>query len=394
MGAALERLGISERISIARSLLEGCDSKSETRIGAHCPFHTESTKGGAFYYDAEKDFGFCHSCHGNGDLIDLFAIAKGFSVDDPEGFLAFWQEYGPDKLQSGKDRKGRSDRKAETGRGAWAPNEALDAESLWQEKATAFVEQCATALYSDKKLFADFFDRWGIAWDVTAGLRIGYNREKQFRPRESWGLPTVLKPDGTKKKLWLPQGFIFPVFDRGGKLLRAKIRLEEPLENGKRYMALEGGSPNCYGVWGPYGNPSLARIWVVVETERDAMYLSQELEAYGIGAMGIGTAQLAPDENAHSLLAKAELVINALDNDQPGGVASWRFMDVQGRFSWNRTYAHCIRWPVPRSVGKDAGDLHGKLKAWDWIAPALPVSLARRCEREAKRHGVDGGGNV
>lgn len=389
MGAALERLGMSERLSIARSVLEGCDDRRDTRIGAYCPFHTESTPGGAFYYDAEIDLGFCHSCQQNGDLIDIFALRKGYSVDDPEAFRAFWREYGPDKLQKGKGKKDEGHHH-DVEPGPWTARDvALSPRDLWLEKATAYVEDCAASLVRDCEFCREALTRrWGIAWDTAARWQVGYNAKDQFRPRASWGLPPVKNADGTEKKLFLPQGFIFPVFGDDGKLLRVKTRLDNPWENGPRYMAIEGGSRSCYGIWAAEANQKQVRVWVVVETERDAIWLNQELEVYGgiFGAMGVGTASLAPDARAHALLGKADLILNALDWDPAGKAASWKFAHAPNRFSWNQTYPHCIRWPVPDHVGKDAGDLFGKMPVWDWVAPALPPSLARWCEKMAARH--------
>lgn len=392
MGAALERLSLYERESIARQLLEGCDDRNETKIGAHCPFHKESTPGGAFWYNAEEDLGYCYGCQQHGDLIDIYAIARGYALDDPEAFRAFWAEYAPDKLNKpgGKGKKtpgGASLPGAQTPQGeagaekvqeerTWKAQNIIMPSEIWREHATKFVMECAGVLQGDEELKEKLYQRWGISRECAGRLHIGWNEADAFRTQKGWGLPDELNPNGRPKCIHLPAGFVFPVF-RGEKLLRAKIRLENPKEGEPKYKAIKGGSPNCYGVWGA----SDAKIWVIVETERDGMLLWQELSCYGIGAMAAGTARLAPDGPAFDLLNSAELVVNALDGDKAGVCAAWRMAD-SGKFSWNQSLPHIIRWPTPQAIGKDVGNLWGSgVSAWDWLSAALPENMVRFCEK-------------
>ena len=398
MGAALERLSSSERDSIARSILAGCDDRRDIKIGAHCPFHSESTPGGAFYYDVDKDFGFCHSCRESGDLIDVYAVVNGMSRDDPEAFRSFWREFAPDKLRQeggGKNRaraSGASGRVAdakEAGagdtpeRGDWTPT-ALDVPpDLWREKAHKFVMECAMQLQDNRPMLDSLAERWGIS-EETARLRfIGYNPKDQYKTQTGWGLPEERNEKGDIRKIYLPQGLVFPVFGPDGKLLRGKIRMDSPKQAHSKYWALKGGSANCYGVW---TFAERVRVWLILETERDAIVASQELCDYGpFGAMGVGTARLAPDAHAHDLLQQADIILNCLDSDKAGALASWRFGYCPERFSWNQTYPHVIRWPVPKRLGKDLGDMLGKLGVWEWIAPALPDAVASLCEKTATK---------
>lgn len=399
MGAALERLSLYERESIARQLLEGCDDRNETKIGAHCPFHKESTPGGAFWYNAEEDLGYCYGCQRHGDLIDIYAIARGYAPDDPDAFRAFWAEYAPDKLSKpgGKGKKSPvgASRPGQTPQGeagaeevreerTWKAQNIIMPSEIWREHATKFVMECAGVLQGDEKLKEELYRRWGITGESAGRLRIGWNGADAFRAQKGWGLPDELNANGRPKCIHLPAGFVFPIF-RGEKLLRAKIRLEKPKEGEPKYKAIKGGSPNCYGVWGA----SDASIWVVVETERDGMLLWQELACYGVGAMAVGTARLAPDGAAFGLLNSADLVIDALDGDKAGVCAAWHMAD-SGRFAWNRALPHVIRWPAPKAVGKDAGDLWGSgVNAWDWLSAALPESMVRLCEKRAQRNSDD-----
>ena len=396
MGAALERLSLYERESIARQLLEGCDDRNETKIGAHCPFHKESTPGGAFWYNAEEDLGYCYGCQQHGDLIDIYAIARGYATDDPEAFRAFWAEYAPEKLRrpGGKSEKspvgasrpgdgtpcGMSGREEVQEKGSWNAQSIIMPSETWREHATKFVMESVGVLQGDESLKKELYRRWGIRGDTAGRLRIGWNPQEEFRAQRGWGLPDELNSKGRPRCIHLPVGFVFPVF-RGDKLLRAKIRLENPGEGDPRYKAIKGGSPNCYGVWGAAD----ARIWVVVETERDGMLLWQELAQYGVGAMAVGTARLTPDAPALTLLAGAELVINALDGDVAGACAAQGHWGDHARFVWERDMKGVIRWPIPSSIGKDAGNIWGSgISAWEWLSSALPDAMVNLCEEHAR----------
>ena len=391
MGAAQDMLSINDRDRIARSLLKGCDDRGGTKVGAYCPFHKEGTPGGAFFYDAEKDLGFCHSCQQSGDLIDLYAIAKGFSIDDPEAFRSFVRDYGRDRPKKGK----RAKEDAPELRNSTAPEmpelwsaAPVDVPLLmWREKATKFVARCANQLQETQGMLDLLRNSWGITAETADRMGIGYNPEELFRKYPEWGLPEERNEKGNMKAIHLPRGLVFPVFDAERKLLRIKIRLDAPKEKEPKYKAVKGGSVNSYAI---YGDRKTTRIWQIVETERDALKIHQDLGRYGIGGMGVGTARLAPDAEAHALLQGADYVLNSLDNDMPGTTAAWRFEPTLRRFSWGQQYAHCLRWPTQKEIGKDVGDLHGKLDLWEWVAAGLPMTATRACEQRARRNG---GGN-
>ncbi|WMW64416.1 hypothetical protein [Nitratidesulfovibrio liaohensis] len=158
--------------------------------------------------------------------------------------------------------------------------------------------------------------------------------------------------------------------------------MEEP-EDDRRYLALKGGE-EMYGIW---GKPEQCRMWIIVETERDAMFCWQELRRFGIGAMSPGSASKAPDSYAHAILARADVIINALDNDQAGAKKSWSYIPDDPRFCWDTAYPHAVRWLVPSCIGKDVGDLpRAGVKVWDWLRRGLPVHVLRACERNLQRH--------
>ena len=78
MGFATNFLSASERERIARELLSCVQPATPGhRFTSACPFHSEKTPGGAFWYDPESDSAHCYSCGNHGDLIDLFCAVNG-----------------------------------------------------------------------------------------------------------------------------------------------------------------------------------------------------------------------------------------------------------------------------------------------------------------------------
>lgn len=369
MGAALEKLGQRACEQIAESLLQFTGNSSGKRKGVRCPWHDEKTTG-ACWYDAEKDRGTCYSCQNSGDIIDIFAHIEGFPPGSAEAFRSFFAKFAPQaKLQA------QSGARPVKPVQSWQPRaDAREADNpTWVDGATQWVNSCTTQLRGE-----DFTQlmRWGVNPDTAASCKIGKNTSDIFVPFTQWGLPYAENAKGRERHIHLPQGFVFPVFDFSGALLRVKVRLDNPRDGDPKYKAVVGGCPSCYGIWGEKNS----KIWVAVETERDAMLLWQELGMYGIGAMATGSASMPPDAVADALLRSADCVINALDNDTAGASASWGFDPTETSFRWNTAYTHSVRWMVPPSVGKDPGDLAGKIDIADWLLSALPEYLLPQCK--------------
>lgn len=363
MGAALDRLGAQACERIFGELVELTGKSASDAIGAACPWHNERTPGG-FWYSPEKDMARCYSCGEGGDLIDVFCAVKGFQRGDSEGFCAFMATYAKGTGRAERQRSARTVRE-------WAARESVPVAGSWAEGATVWVEKCAARLS-----VADFeqLAGWGITRDAAAACKIGVQPEDRFIKFTAWGLPYAENAKGNERCIHLPAGLVFPVFGLDGGLRRVKVRLAAPKPDEPKYKAIVGGT-SCYGIW---GTPDLP-VWIVVETERDAMMLRHTLAPCGIGAMAVGSAAIPPDAEAHAVLQRAECILNALDNDPAGAAASWGFDPDSGRFAWNMTYPHAIRWPVPELYGKDPADLVGKASVVNWALTGLPAHLQRVC---------------
>lgn len=375
MGKALQVMNAIERENIAREILtEPLTQLVHGRVSSHCPFHVERTAGGAFFYDAEEDLGYCHSCNESSDLIGLYCVTHGYEADSKEGFKEFFDRYAPDKLKAleGAPRAPRQEPKA------WEARQIEAVPTRWADKASEFVTKCAAALQENETALAQL-RRWGIGSDTAKFCRIGFCDRDRFFKYTAWGLPYAKNGNGRERCIFAPEGLVFPCYQQG-VLQRIKIRVDQPKENTPKYRALEGGS-TVYGVW---GNPAF-RVWIVVETERDAIYCWQELRRYGIGAMASGSASIAPDSYAHALLCRAECVINAMDNDQAGAKRSWGFQENDRTFYFSQ-YASAVRWLVPSCMGKDVGDVPSTgADLWRMLREALPSHIRAYCESYQER---------
>lgn len=300
--------------------------------------------------------------------MDIYAARVGLPEGSLEAIKGFFEKYAPEHKGSGK-RGGDTDRPRAPR--AFTARESIAPEASWQDGAVKWVEKCAARLTPahHERLAA-----WGITPATASACRIGWNDKDQFVKYTAWGLPYDANKNGRERCIHLPAGFVFPVFGADGTLQRVKVRLEHPGPDEPKYKAVVGGGTG-YAI---FGDRQKSRTWIIVETERDAMLLWQELGPYGIGAMGTGSASMQPDSEAHALLQAADCILCALDTDAAGGRAAWRF-DPE-RFGWDVTYPQAIRWPVPACFGKDPADMVGKYSLKVWALAGLPGYVRDRAE--------------
>jgi DNA primase len=114
------------------------------------------------------------------------------------------------------------------------------------------------------------------------GFRLGWfpgekGKNSKFRPRESWGLPTVIKEsNGRKKMLWIPRGLVIPCF-KAGQIYR--IRIRRPAEDltpamNSKYYIVPGSGMEAMGM-----NPD-RKAFVVVESELDGILVTRKWQVY------------------------------------------------------------------------------------------------------------------
>ena len=223
-----------------------------------------------------------------------------------------------------------------------------------------------------------------MAWLAARGLdaeavqryRLGFNpgdRGKNciIRPRESWGLPSVLKDNGKPKKLWLPRGIIVPQIMPGpdGADLVERVRIRrldvdrQEFRPEHKYHVVEGSSMDL--LWLPCTAQYDTGVVVVQETELDS-YMLHAVAGDLTSCLASMTSNIRNMSTAvFERLKNASCILVALDCDKAG---------AEGWPRWRATFPRAKRWPVP--MGKDAGEAFGAgLDLRLWVQAGIPEGL-------------------
>ncbi|MGE4536665.1 MAG: primase-helicase zinc-binding domain-containing protein [Desulfovibrio sp.] len=301
----------------------------------------------------------CRGCDRSGDAIQFCMDFLGMTY--PEAARHVGRPPAISARRMGTPRPPRrAESKDESAATPFVPS------NLWTDKATAFARHCHEALLADagqlEWLAARGIDRQ-VAVRFGLGANPGENGRDVYRPRASWGLETVLKEDGTPKKLWLPMGLVVPLV-RESRVSRLRIRRPE-------------GEPRYYVVPGSGMEQLLIRpgapVIVVVEAELDAMAVAAAAPDC-VGVLALGSSSPRPDAPARASLEKALHILVALDFDKAGASAWDSRLRDKGKadaWCWRRAFPQAERWPTPD--GKDPGDaVKAGVNLRAWIEAGLP----------------------
>lgn len=299
--------------------------------------------------DPTKQVFFCRHCKPRGgDLIEFFRWADGMSYQQAckaAGCKAKRYHYAKPSLPS-------YDRKL-----SFMPASHDDPNEIWHKKAEEFVAQAHEHLMNDTEVLAWLHEKRGISAEGARRFKLGLNSDgKYFRPRESWGLPTLKNQNGKPKKLWLPRGLVIPyiVDDRVQRIRirRPKSDLKEPAD--PPYYFVPGSSPAIMLIG------KNMKAYMVVESELDGILIAQAAGDL-VGVMAMGTATSKPDEQCAVHLSKAEDILVSLDSDTAGNNGSdW----------WLDAYCQAVRWHM--RCGKDPGEMFKKVDVRQWVLAGLP----------------------
>lgn len=371
MSIALDRLEADDRRIIAESLLTNPKPAKSGELTSHCPFHVEGTPGGAFFYSYEKDMAHCHSCGQNADLVGIYNAVNGRGVDDSDGCREFVKRYCPD---SGGRRPARQSNRPRQPEG-WTPSSVGMPSELWRQKASHFMQHSVERLQQNPEQLAELA-KSGISAKVAELCRFGWNEKDKWPPVTAWGLPREENERGREKKIWLPEGLVMPVI-RDNQVVKLKVRRPNPLTpwgEERKYWEVKGGANGLFHV---YGRPT-SRIWILVETERDAAMLWAICHRMGVGAIGTGGAAKQPCDFVTTILRRAKVILNALDYDPAGAANTYSF--------WEEEFPNSIRYPAPPSMGKDVGDAYRNgLDVRRWVWEGLPGYAQRFLKQNATR---------
>jgi len=219
----------------------------------------------------------------------------------------------------------------------FTPRETTTPGETWQDEAATFLDIAARTIWADAGKEARYFLHGkGLTDEIIRVAGLGWNPKDIYLDRNAWDLPTKKNDAGKITKLWLPTGLVIPCF-AGENVIRLRIRRPE---GEPRYVIVAGGDTRSM-TW------KLGRkIIVIVESELDGWLVLQEAGDL-VGVVALGTAQAKPDALTHEALTKAENLLVALDTDDAGAKAAWRF--------WPKTYGSKVkRWPCVR--GKDPSE--------------------------------------
>lgn len=335
-------------------------------------FHVwpEQGQGGTFW---------CRQCGKGGDLIEYYRWANHLSYRDAcarAGIDA--QTYAP---QSAPSTRKNGPHPANHANG-WQPVRTEPVPQLWAEHAAKFAEWCHAQLLTNPDQLAWLAKR-GITPTMIAKYGLGWNSTDTWRPRESWGLETILRTDKKPKKLWLPCGLVIPQWI-GDQVARLRIRRPEVAEGELKYYVVPGSGRE------PLISNREALAYVVLESELDVVVLDGQAGDL-VGVVAMGNASAKPTEDLDGLLSAAVHLSISLDSDTPRKnptTGKTECPGAQGSLWWLKQYRHADRVPV--IGGKDPGDAYQAgvdLRAW--VLAGLPPRFHLKAAANAEVKAVD-----
>lgn len=321
--------------------------------------------------DRDKEGGsyWCRQCNTGGDLIHYCRDVRKMSFPEACQFVGRELPARPSYLSGRKGNASSTQHRVAPAR--QNVTSVVDPD-LWQSKAKNLVDEAGYYLWTYEK------DRWlkwltavrGLSEGTIKVASLGVLLMGRFPEPEPWGLKPEFKPNGDKKKLWLPQAHTIPLVEQE-KVLRIKFR--RPKSAGDpRYLFLRGSHPAARVV-----NPQ-SSVFAIVENELDGLLLAQEGTSLGLGVIALGSASIQPGSlkpEVQAALKNAACILVCLDFDKgqgEGDKGAWA--GGKAAQTWLRQFPQAIRW-VP-ATGKDVGEMWNAGKSIKtWIEIGLERAL-------------------
>jgi hypothetical protein len=242
----------------------------------------------------------------------------------------------------------------------WSPKEVMIPTIEWQNSAISFLSRAVDWLWEDEQNeVRQWLNKRGLNDKTIRRARLGWHPKDAWVSRHLWGLQEIIN-QGKRKKLWLPAGLIIPQTYKG-EIIRLRVRRFESSDSWGRYIVISG-SATC-----PIRLPAIEGVYLVVESELDALLLSQ-FTSNLTSIIATGSAQSRPDRKLHGELQKARLILIALDSDLAGAKQTHQW--------WLKQYDSAKWWPIPIQYGKDPGEaFEAGLDLESWVKAALDKYL-------------------
>lgn len=308
----------------------------------------------------------CRGCGKAGDRVTFLMEFEGKTY--PEACRALDIEMEDREYRTPVPKKSQiTNPKLQTISKSQKQNSKQNPPDLWVDQAGKLVLWANQKLLENDEQLTWLNDR-GIDRVTVEKFKLGWNPGKDgrdlWRPRESWGLETVMKENKNgkmvKKKLWIPRGLVIPLLEdqkvrrlEGGKIRRIRIRR---LEGEPRYYVLPGSRMEMMVMGDEF------RAYLVIESELDAI-LCHAMARDLCSVIALGSSSAKPDEKLMENLRNSAVILLAQDYDDAGAKAiAW----------WKREFHQAKTWPVPE--GGDPGEaFQAGTDIRAWISAGLPA---------------------
>jgi DNA primase len=265
--------------------------------------------------EGESGRSWCRQCNINLDSISYLMEAQGMTFLKAAEYVGKSIKYSPPEEGSISMLKDVP---------ICIQKETTEPTSSWSKMASNFTTWAADNLHENSKQLERLQSERGISPATVDKWRLGWNPSSMRRPGEKWGI---------EGNIFFPEGLVIPN-KRDGHIISVKIRRErgEP-----KYHLIRGSKVFPYMLSG-----DVSGTIAVVEGELDALLLWETARDV-LAPISFGGCSNKPDIESAELMARAEILLDCMDNDPAGDAAG----------EWLRNwFPNCIRW---KPTQKDPG---------------------------------------
>lgn len=289
----------------------------------------------------------CRQCGRWGDLIQYLRDVRSMSFKEACQYVGRDIEAPPPTPYESNPRP------------TWQPRETIQPNPFWQARAERLVKESERWLWypltQASKMVTWLKEQRGLSEETIRAHRLGFIPADRWEGHEQWGAAPVPKENGGPKRVWIPRGLTIPLCHDDHVL---RIRIRRPRSAGDPRYYLMRGSDTRAMILGVD-----REIYVVVESELDAMLLYQEA-GDRLGVIALGNAQARPDREAAVILKNSKLILLALDTDEAGAKEAWLW--------WQQSFHQAVRWPPVE--GKDPGEMWvARIDLQVWVAAGIKM---------------------